>query len=174
MCSSDLNTLVLCTRIDPQPQGTGQNFIDLLAQTRKTCLEAYAHQDIPFEILVEHLKPNRSLSHHPLFQVMFVLQNNETPKLELPGLDITPLAVEFPISKFDLTLNMAEQDGQFSCVWEYATDLFKPDNIVRMAKHFEVMLNAIVADPKQSVLTLPLMTKKESLQLQAWNDTAMD
>jgi len=164
-----VNTLVLHSRLQPQ-----QSFIDLLLQTRQTCLEANAHQDIPFEMLVEQLQPTRSLSHHPLFQVMLVLQNNEAVKLELPGLDITTLNSEYPIAKFDLTLNLVEQDGQFECVWEYATDLFEAETIKRMAGHFEVLLGAIVENPEQSISQLPMLTENEVQQLQAWNDTVTD
>jgi len=164
-----VNTLVLHSRLQPQ-----QSFIDLLLETRQTCLEAYAHQDIPFEMLVEQLQPTRSLSHHPLFQVMLVLQNNEAVKLELPGLDITTLNSEYPIAKFDLTLNLVEQDGQFECVWEYATDLFGAETIERMAGHFEVLLTAIVENPEQSISQLPMLTENEVQQLQTWNDTVTD
>ncbi|TGN99812.1 thioester reductase, partial [Candidatus Thiomargarita nelsonii] len=164
-----VNTLVLRNQLKPQ-----QSFTDLLLETRQSCLEAYAHQDIPFEMLVEQLQPTRSLSHHPLFQVMFVLQNNESAELELPGLDITVLNAEYPIAKFDLTLSMEEQDGQFHCVWEYATDLFEAKTIERMAGHFEVLLTAIVDNPEQSISHLPMLTEAEQQQLQTWNDTTTD
>jgi len=164
-----VNTLVLRGQVEPQ-----QSFIDLLQATRKTCLDAYAHQDIPFEMLVETLQPTRSLSHSPLFQVMFVLQNNETAQLALPGLDIAAMEMDYPIAKFDLTLNVAEQDGQLHCAWAYATDLFAGDTIKRMTEHFEVLLNAIVDNPQQAIGQLPLLTRQETRQLQAWNDTVSD
>jgi len=161
------NTLVLRGQIDPQ-----QSFIDLLQATRQTCLDAYAHQDVPFEMLVEKLQPTRSLGHSPLFQVMFVLQNNETAQLALPGLDITAMEMDYPVAKFDLTLNVAEQDGQLYSSWTYATDLFTGDTIERMAGHFEALLNAIVDNPEQAIGRLPMLTEQDTLQLQAWNDTA--
>jgi acyl carrier protein len=164
-----VNTLVLRSQLKPQ-----QSFTDLLLETRQTCLEAYAHQDIPFEMLVEQLQPTRSLSHSPLFQVMFVLQNNETAELELPGLDITVLNAEYPIAKFDLTLSMEVQQGQFHCIWEYATDLFEAETIERMAGHFEVLLSAIVDNPEQTISHLPILTEKEVQQLQTWNNTTTD
>ncbi|TAL42098.1 MAG: amino acid adenylation domain-containing protein, partial [Methylovulum sp.] len=133
---------------------------------------AYAHQDIPFEMLVEKLQPTRSLSHSPLFQVMFVLQNTEMNELDLPGLDIAAMEMEHAVAKFDLTLNVAEQDGQLHCSWAYATDLFADDSIQRMAGHFETLLNAIVDNPQQAIGQLPMLTAQETLQLQAWNDTA--
>ncbi|MCP4047630.1 MAG: AMP-binding protein, partial [Gammaproteobacteria bacterium] len=164
-----VNTLVLRSQIQPSIR-----FIDLLQETRHTCLDAYAHQDIPFEVLVEQLQPSRSLSHHPLFQVMLVLQNTEAAPLELPGLDITPLNSEYPIAKFDLTLNVVEQDGQFECVWEYATDLFEAATIERMAGHFEILLTALVENPEQSISQLPMLTDNEIRQLHTWNETTTD
>jgi len=162
-----INTLVLRNQVEPQ-----QSFIALLQATRQTCLDAYAHQDIPFEMLVETLQPTRSLSHSPLFQVMFVLQNNEAAELALPGLDIASIDIEYPVAKFDLTLHVAEQHGQLQCSWEYATDLFNEDTLQRMAGHFEVLLQAIVDNPEQTIGLLPLLTEQETRQLQAWNDTA--
>jgi amino acid adenylation domain-containing protein len=164
-----VNTLVLRCQIQPQ-----LSFVELLRQTRQTCLEAYAHQDIPFEMLVEQLQPTRSLSHSPLFQVMLVLQNNDTQELSLPGLEITALAQDYPIAKFDLTLNVQEQNGELYCLWEYATDLFYEQTIFRMADHFEVLLTAIVDNPAQSLGQLPMLTEPEIKQLLAWNDTATD
>ncbi|MCI5131178.1 MAG: amino acid adenylation domain-containing protein, partial [Candidatus Electrothrix sp. EH2] len=164
-----VNTLILRNRPEPD-----RSFLDLLQKTRRTCLDAYAHQDIPFEMLVEQLQPTRSLSHHPLFQVMMVLQNNEAVRPELPGLDIKPLQSEYPIAKFDLTLNLTEQDGKFDCVWEYATDLFEEETIRRMASHFEVLLTAAVAQPEQPVGRLSILTEQEIRRLQTWNDTAVD
>ncbi|MCI5150841.1 MAG: non-ribosomal peptide synthetase, partial [Candidatus Electrothrix sp. MAN1_4] len=164
-----VNTLVLRSRPEPN-----SSFTDFLLDIRQPCLEAYAHQDIPFEMLVEQLQPARSLSHHPLFQVMFVLQNNESSELKLSGLDVTMLEAEYPVAKFDLTLSMEEQDGRFCCVWEYATDLFEAETVERMAEHFEMLLHAVVDNPKQSVSQLPMLTKNEVQQLQTWNDTATE
>ncbi|MCP4702546.1 MAG: amino acid adenylation domain-containing protein, partial [Gammaproteobacteria bacterium] len=164
-----VNTLVLRSRLQPE-----QSFIDVLLETRKTCLDAYAHQDIPFEMLVERLQPTRGLSHSPLFQASFVLQNQESGQLRLPGLEITVLEPDYPIAKFDLTLYMEEQNGQLHCQWEYATDLFYAETIERMAGHFEILLNAIVDNPEQSVSHLPMLTENEIRRLQTWNETAAD
>ena len=109
-----------------------------------------------------------------MFQVMFVLQNNASTELSLPGLDITPIAQDSPIAKFDLTLNLAEVDGQLELTWEYATDLFEPARIERMAAHFSKLLNAISTNPNQCIHSLPLLTQAEINQLQTWNDTAVD
>ncbi|MEH2164065.1 MAG: amino acid adenylation domain-containing protein [Nostoc sp.] len=166
-----VNTLVLRSKIKPE-----QGFNELLQQTRQTCLDAYSHQDIPFEYLVEQLQPERSLSHNPLFQVMIVLQNTEGAgtNVSLPGLDIKWLNQSYPYAKFDLTLDLCERDEQLHCMWEYATDLFEAETIQRMAGHFEVLLGAIIENPQQPISKLPLMTTAEIQQLQVWNQTNID
>ncbi|UKO96129.1 non-ribosomal peptide synthetase [Nostoc sp. UHCC 0870] len=164
-----VNTLVLRNQINPE-----QSFIELLQRTRQTCLDAYAHQDIPFEVLVEKLQPERSMSYNPLFQVMFALENNESPELGLPGLEIQWLGVECAIAKFDLSLMVMEEDNQLNCSWEYATDLFENVTIQRMAEQFAVLLKGIIDHPQQPIHTLPLMTAAELLQLQRWNQTQTD
>jgi amino acid adenylation domain-containing protein len=172
-----VNTLVLRAELQP-----AVSFLELLRVNRQTCLEAYAHQDIPFEMLVEQLQPTRSLSHSPLFQVMLVLQNftlseskgNDTTDLTLPGLEITALEPDYPIAKFDLTLSVEVRDEQLYCFWEYATDLFYLETIERMASHFEMLLTAIVDNPEQAISQLPMLTDQEIQQLIAWNDTATD
>ncbi|MEK8015455.1 MAG: amino acid adenylation domain-containing protein, partial [Candidatus Parabeggiatoa sp.] len=125
-------------------------------------------------MLVEQLQPTRSLSYSPLFQVMLVLQNNESAELTLPGLDISALTADYPIAKFDLTLNVEEQHGELHCSWEYTTDLFYAETIERMAGNFEVLLTAIVDNPAQAIIQLPMLTEKEVQQLLAWNDTATE
>jgi amino acid adenylation domain-containing protein len=164
-----VNTLVLRNQINSE-----QSFIEFLQQTRSSCLDAYAHQDIPFEVLVEKLQPERSMSYNPLFQVMFALENNESPDLSLPGLEIEWVGVKGAIAKFDLTLMVMEYDNQLNCSWEYATDLFEKATIQRMAEQFEVLLKGIIDNPNQPINTLPLMTAAELLQIQRWNQTQTD
>ncbi|MEH1894877.1 MAG: amino acid adenylation domain-containing protein [Nostoc sp.] len=164
-----VNTLVLRNHIKPE-----QSFIELLQETRQTCLDAYSHQDIPFDFLVEKLQPERSMSHNPLFQVMLTLENNQSSDLSLPGLEIQWLDFYCPFAKFDLTLMVIESDNQLNCFWEYATDLFKKSTIQRMAEQFEVLLKGIVDKPQQPIKTLPLMTAAELLQLQRWNQTEIN
>ncbi|MEH2155325.1 non-ribosomal peptide synthetase [Nostoc sp.] len=164
-----VNTLVLRNQIQPE-----QSFIEFLQHTRLTCLDAYSHQDIPFEVLVENLQPERSMSHNPLFQMMFALENNESPDLSLPGLEIEWLGVKGAIAKFDLSLMVMEYDNQLNCSWEYATDLFEKVTIQGMAEQFEVLLKGIIDNPQQPINTLPLMTAAELLQLQRWNQTQTD
>ena len=126
------NTLVLRTNFADNP-----SFTELLAQVRQTTLKAYEHQDVPFEQVVEALQPERSLSHSPLFQVMFVLQNAPMGELELPGVTLSELHPESTIAKFDLYLSMTETDQGLVGSWEYNTDLFDGSNIERMAGHFQ-------------------------------------
>ncbi|MEH2147514.1 amino acid adenylation domain-containing protein [Nostoc sp.] len=163
-----VNTLVLRSKVKPE-----QSFSELLQQTRQTCLDAYAHQDIPFEYLVEQLQPERSLSHNPLFQVMMVLQNTQEAgkNVSLPGIDIQYLEQSLPFAKFDLTLDFCERGDQLHCMWEYATDLFEAETIRRMAGHLEILLEAIIQNSQQPIHQLPLITTAEIQQLQVWNQT---
>ncbi|MGB5686287.1 MAG: condensation domain-containing protein, partial [Candidatus Electrothrix sp.] len=153
-----VNTLVLRTQLEPE-----QSFRDLLRTVRQTCLSAYAHQDIPFEMLVEQLQPSRNMSHAPLFQVMFAFQDEIS--LELQGLKTTLYASEYPIAKFDLTLFIDDSEGQLRCTWEYATDLFSESSITRMSEHFKVLLEGIIADSGQSISRLPMLTTPELAQI---------
>ncbi|MCP4145512.1 MAG: AMP-binding protein, partial [bacterium] len=164
-----VNTLVLRTNISGE-----ETFLELLKQVRQTSVEAYGHQDIPFEYLVEQINPSRSLSHSPLFQVMFALQNAPQEVLELSGLSMSMIEPENRTAKFDLTLSVAEHGDQFVCDWEYCTDLFRPDTITGMTEHFEVLLEGIVNDPDQMLSQLPLLTEAEQQQLQTWNQTETD
>ncbi len=165
-----VNTLVLRTRLEDNP-----SFEQLLGQVRETTLKAYEHQDVPFEQVVEALKPQRSLSHSPLFQVMFVLQNAPMGELELPGCTWCELHPESTIAKFDLTLSMSETDRGLVGSWEYNTDLFDESTIERMAAHFQNLLSAIVENPQRAVAELPLLSEAERHQLLTeWNDTATE
>ena len=165
-----VNTLVLRTDLSEKP-----TFKVLLQRVRDVCLEAYAHQDLPFEKLVEELRPERDLSRNPLFQVMFVLQNTPRPLPHPAGLSIERVDVLAATSPFDLSLYLRERDGKLIGFFEYNTDLFEPSTIERMIGHFETLLKGIVADPEQPISTLPLLTEAERHQLLAeWNDTAAD
>jgi len=162
-----VNTLVLRTDLSGNP-----TFPELLARVRQVALDAYDHQDVPFEQLVEALQPERSLSHSPLFQVMFVLQNASMERLKLPGLTIIPLEIESVTAKFDLLLLMEETEQELRGSLEYNTDLFDAATIERMLGHFQTMLEAIVANPQQQLKELPLLTAAERHQLLVeWNDT---
>ena len=162
-----VNTLVLRTQIDRT-----QSFLTLLEQVRTTALNAYAHQDIPFEHLVEVLNPERLLSHTPLFQVMLVLQNAPMDKLDLPGLTLEPVTIDSGTTTFDLTLNITEEAGRLACLMEYNTDLFEPSSIERLTNHYVRLLEAIVVDPTTRVSELPILSQAERTQLLVeWNTT---
>ncbi len=161
-----VNTLVLRLNLAQTEQ---PRFSEVLQQARKVALAAYQHQDIPFEQLVEELRPTRNLSHSPLFQVMFVLQNAPNTAVELEGLSITPLEANAVIAKFDLTLSMEETEAGLSGRVEYNTDLFKASTIERLIGHWKTLLQAIVSQADCRVADLPLLTLPEQQQLQAWN-----
>jgi amino acid adenylation domain-containing protein/non-ribosomal peptide synthase protein (TIGR01720 family) len=165
-----VNTLVLRTQLEGN-----LSFQKLLARVREVTLGAYAHQDLPFEQLVEALQPERSLSHQPLFQVMFALQNAPMPELELPGLTLNSLEIDIATAKFDLTLSLSESEQGLVGSLEYNTDLFEADTITRMLLHFQILLEGIVADPQQRLLDLPMLTATERQQLLVeWNHTQVD
>jgi amino acid adenylation domain-containing protein len=162
-----VNTLVLRTNLEGNP-----SFEQLLAQVRKMTLDAYAHQDVPFDKLVEILQPERSLSHNPLFQVMFILQNGTATTKQMSDVTMTPKAVEQVTAQFDLTLSMEETPDGLTGFWQYNSDLFEPQTIKRMIGHFEMLLTGIVTQPNTSVTALPLLTVSERHQLlDEWNDT---
>ncbi|MGM3309125.1 condensation domain-containing protein, partial [Anabaena sp. WFMT] len=164
------NTLVLRTDLSGNPA-----FRELLSRVREVALGAYAHQDLPFEQLVEELQPLRSLSHTPLFQVMFVLQNAPLSELELAGLTLSAVETELGIAKFDLTLYMEQVDSGLRAAFEYNTDLFDASTISRMAGHLQTLLTAIAANPDQQILELPLLTSTEEEQLLIeWNQTQVN
>jgi amino acid adenylation domain-containing protein len=141
------------------------SFVQLLKQVQQVCLDAYAHQDIPFEQVVEALQPERNLSHSPLFQVMFVLQNTARESVGLSGLKLVPLEIDNFSAKFDLTLSMRETAAGIQGRWEYNRDLFDATTITRMSGHFQALLAGIVANPEQFVSDLPLLTTSERQQL---------
>ena len=164
-----VNTLVLRADLSENP-----SFKELLAQVRDVALGAYAYQDLPFEMLVEALQPQRSLSHTPLFQVLFALQ---TPlsTLELTDLTVSPFWVTTPVAKCDLALAMENTATGLVGVWQYNTDLFNPETIDRMIGHFVTLLEAIVENPQKSIAQLPLLTEFEQKQLLIdWNNTKTD
>ena len=164
------NTLVLRTKIP-----SDLSFADLLLRVKDAALGAYAHQDIPFEKLVEELRPERSLSHNPLFQVLFSLQNAPRKKFELSGLQLKPLEVAGNTAKFDLSLFLVETPEGLRGRMEYNTDLFDEATIARLLEHYQVLLEAAVADPALTVAELPLLSSSErDLLLHDWNSTGFD
>ncbi len=162
-----VNTLVMRTKLDGNP-----TFRELLGRVKETALEAYAHQDVPFEKLVEELRPERDASRNPLFQVVMVLQNAADHRIALPGVDVECASGDTGTAMFDLTLELEEDAGGISGNFEYSTDLFDDGTIERMSGHFQVMLEGIVAAPGTRISDLPLLSEAERRQLLVeWNDT---
>jgi len=165
-----VNTLVLCGDLEGEPV-----FQDLLARIRETALDAYAHQDAPFEKLVEELRPERDLSRAPLFQLMFVFQNAPMPVLELPGLRLAAVETQTGATKFDLTATVLDEPGRLPVAFDYAADLFDAVTVERMLGHFANLLTAALADPGRPIVELPLLAPAEVGQaLIEWNDTRRD
>jgi amino acid adenylation domain-containing protein len=165
------NTLVV--RID---LGGDPRFVDLLARVREVTLEAYAHQDLPFEKLVEELQPVRHLSHHPLFQVMFAYQNVPTLQQQsaLAAEASTPRVV-LGTARFDLSLFMEERGGELWGTFEYNTDLFDHGRIERTIGHFRTLLEGVASTPESRLWDLPLLTTMERQRLLVdWNATAAE
>ena len=161
-----VNTLVLRTDLSGDPK-----FRDLLKRVREVTLGAYAHQDVPFEMLVERLQPERSLSYTPLFQVALTLQNAPTEPLEAPDLTISPLEIDGGTAKFDLLLTLQETARGLECSFEYSTELFDAATIERMSEHLRRLLEAVVADPDAKIADLPLLQQAERHRLvYEWNE----
>src|SRR5215475_395491 len=169
-----VNTLVLRTDTSGNP-----SFCDLIGRVRASNVSAYSHQELPFERLVEVLNPARSLSHHPLFQVMLALQNNAPVQLELSGLSASVEPVSSASAKFDLSVSLGEQraaDGSpagLAGVIEYASDVFDRPSIEALAGRFVRLLEAAVARPEVSIGRLEIVCGEERRRLlQDWNATA--
>jgi amino acid adenylation domain-containing protein len=162
-----VNTLVMRGDLSGNP-----TFQELLSRVRTICLEAYAHQDLPFEQLVEDLQPARDLSRQPLFQVLFAFQSTKNDILELPGLTMRWLEVEHETAKFDLSFLFRETDDGLYGSLEYSTDLFDNTTIVQMARHLQNLLASIATGPEQRISDLALLTVEEQHQLLvSWNNT---
>jgi amino acid adenylation domain-containing protein len=154
-----VNTLLLRTSLSGDPP-----FCELLERVRGTVLDAYAHQSLPFERLVEELQPERNLGYNPLFQVEFILEQAPQP-MRLTGLASTPVEISNGTSKFDLSLSLAETTTELAGVIEYNTDLFDRTTIQRWIGQFQTLLAGIVAHPSQRVSQLPLLSAAELEEL---------
>ncbi|HJX29310.1 MAG TPA: amino acid adenylation domain-containing protein, partial [Thermoanaerobaculia bacterium] len=162
-----VNSLVLRTDLSGDP-----DFAGLLARVRATALDAFSHQDLPFERIVEDLVPERNLAHSPLFQVMLVLQNTPRQDIDLPGLTLSPVEMDSRVARLDLTLTFREAADGFSGALEYNTDLFDPTTAARLLARFEALLAAATTDPALSLGELPVLLPAERQQaLFEWNDT---
>ncbi|MGA9117876.1 MAG: amino acid adenylation domain-containing protein, partial [Bacteroidota bacterium] len=155
-----VNTLVLRMRFSDS-----MTVRDLLKSTREMCLDAFAHQDLPFEKIVEALQPARDMGRSPLFQTAFVHQNFPTQSLQISGLTITPFNIEIGTNKFDLTLTTAEMPDGVRADLEYSTALFDQSTAARMLRHFSTILEQFVTDVDQPVGRVPLLKKAELQEL---------
>ncbi|MEH1848674.1 MAG: amino acid adenylation domain-containing protein [Nostoc sp.] len=165
-----VNILVFRTELDGKP-----SFRELLARVKSTALDAYVHQDLPFEKLVEEIQPQRDLSYNPLFQVVFVLQNLPQLIPSLSDIFITCQEGYNHTAKFDLTLYMEESPQGLVTTVEYNTNLFNGDTMTRMLGHFSTLLEATVANPDQCISEMPLLTAFEQQQLIVeWNNPNTD
>lgn len=160
-----VNTLVLRTDLSGNP-----TFIELLKRIKEVCLGAQAHQGLPFEKLVEELAPVRNMNQNPLFQVMFALQNMPETVLEIEGLRIESIVVETGTAKFDMNFEISEGAQGLKIQINYNTDLFDESTILRLAEHYRVLLESIVAAPDQLLSEFKLLTEAEQTQLLVeWN-----
>jgi amino acid adenylation domain-containing protein len=154
------NTLVLRNDLSGAP-----DFIGVVAQSKRILLDAYAHQQLPFEQIVEHLQVARSLRHSPLFQIMLVLQNNEQGTLEMPGLTLGPVHQQATIAMFDLTLTVNPGEQGLMLSWEYNTALFAPASMERLAQHFAALLQGLLAKPHENVFRCNFLSETQTRQL---------
>ena len=154
-----VNTLALRADLSGVP-----TFLSLLDRIKEVVLGAYANQDMPFDLLVDALHHDRDVSHMPLFQAMFSL-NDPAPRLDVAGLTLDPVPAGGKTAKFDLTLFMEETDGGLSASFEYNSDLFEAATIERMLNHFETLLCGIADDPVRRISDLPLLTEAERAEL---------
>ncbi|HEV7509095.1 MAG TPA: amino acid adenylation domain-containing protein [Thermoanaerobaculia bacterium] len=159
-----VNTLALRVQLAGTP-----TFEALLAHVRRTALEAFEHQDLPFERLVEELKPRRDLSRHPLFQAVLAFQNVRLGALEVPGLALEPVSQESATTKFDLTFTLFDGEDGLAGQLEYASDLFERTTVERLLGYFRNLLEGIAAVPGAALADLPLLGEVERAQILAWS-----
>src|SRR5262245_13692992 len=162
-----VNTLALRADLTGDP-----TFRELLERVRETALAAYAHQDVPFEHLVEVLKPPRDAGRSPIIQALFALDLEPDPRVELPGLALEFLEIDTGTAKFDLSLCLREGAAGLAGYLEYNSDLFDGETAVRLISHWQALLGAALAEPDRRVSDLPLLSEEERrLMLVEWNDT---
>ncbi|BET95408.1 amino acid adenylation domain-containing protein [Xenorhabdus taiwanensis] len=160
-----VNTLALRIDLSATP-----DMVTLLRRVRQTILDAQAHQDLPFEQVVEIVQPPRRPEHTPLFQVMFAWQESDTEEWQLPGLAVTPVVQGYDIAKFDLQLELTEKAGEVVGELNYSSALFDPETIERQVGYLQALLRAMVNHPQQSVTTVDILSSTErTLLLETWN-----
>jgi amino acid adenylation domain-containing protein len=151
-----VNTLALRTDLS-----SAKTFSDVLAAVRETCLGAFAHQELPFERLVQELRPARDPSRNPVFQVMLALQSVEATLPEMDGLSVVPASVEGSTAQVDLALYLRESNGGLRATFEYATDLMDVATVERFARHYVTLLRSVAESPAVELRRLQLMEDRE-------------
>ncbi|HEX8286907.1 MAG TPA: amino acid adenylation domain-containing protein, partial [Pyrinomonadaceae bacterium] len=165
-----VNTIALRSNVSGDP-----TFRELLSRVKTTTLEAFSHQELPFEKIVAAVRPERSLSYNPIFQVAFALQPNSESSMKIPGLEVRPLKLGSVTAKFDLFLSAKETSDGLTITVEYSTDLFDAATIKRLMSHYQNLLEGLVINPNRRVSELPLLSNAELKQLlNDWNDTATE
>jgi amino acid adenylation domain-containing protein len=160
-----VNTLPVRADLSADP-----TFAELVAQVKRTLLEAYEHQDVPFDKLVAELRPTRELGRHPIYQAVFTLGSTGNGALIFPGLEADLVAAESSTAKFDLSLYLAESNDGIVGGFEYARDVFEPETVERLATHMRTLLEAALADPGTRVSRLPLLSARErALTIESWS-----
>jgi amino acid adenylation domain-containing protein len=164
-----VNNLVLRTNLKGNPR-----FTDMIQNVRKTALDAFEHQSIPFDQLVEVLQPQRNLDRSPIFQVMFTLQNVPLPQLRLDDLESAPFEFRVPRARYDLAVDIYLFEGNYRCDFEYNTDIFAASTITQMQQHYVALLETVASNPESSLRTLSLLSEREHHQIiEEWNRTEM-
>ncbi|MER2491545.1 condensation domain-containing protein, partial [Catenovulum sediminis] len=160
-----VNVLVLRCQLSCE-----ENFLTLLAKNKSTLMEAYAHQQVPFEQVVERLQPNRNLNYSPLFQVLLVVDDSRQQTLSLPGLTVESIKPLETVAKYDLTLVVSEVANQLLLTWEFDTELFTAAFIENMAENFAQLLQSVITDPKRNLFDVQIVRASEQQrQLKTWN-----
>ncbi len=164
-----VNNLVLRTDLSGNP-----SFAELVQRVRKTSLEAFEHQSVPFDQLVEVLQPNRSLDRSPIFQVMFTLQNAPLPRLRLDELEMKPLDFQSLHARYDIAVDVHLFEGKYRCDFEFNTDIFQEETILQMQRHYLGLLETVASAPATPIRALCLLSESERHQIvEVWNRTAM-
>jgi amino acid adenylation domain-containing protein len=162
-----VNNLVLRTDLDGDP-----TFAELVARVREVTLKANEHQDVPFDQLVNALRVERSLEHSPLFQVMFALQNFPFEELDLPGVKLKGIEMDIDTARFDLTVEAFPRGGCMHCYFDYKADLYEPETMAQIQRHFQRILEAVVAEPNRKIGSIALLDGDERRKmLMEWNRT---
>jgi non-ribosomal peptide synthetase component F len=178
-----VNTLVLRVDLGEHPAGD-PTFVELLAQVRRRSLAAYEHQDVPFESLVERLNPTRSLTHHPLVQVLlgwqnFAWQTNDAAGLALGDLQVTPMSVDTKTARMDLAFSLGERWGEaaepagLDVTVEFRTDVFDAESVEALTGRLERVLAALTADPARRLSSVDLLDEGERSRLDRWGNRAV-